>query len=64
MLGIEYCHLQVCGKTLGIIVKERKCNDHIYPVEVHRDLFHFHLFFLDASTSSHNFMISILWIYI
>ncbi len=39
MLGIEYCHLQVRGKTLGITVKERKCNDHIYPAEVHRDSF-------------------------
>ncbi len=41
VLGIEHCHLHVRGKTLGITVKERKCNDHIYPAEVHRDSFIF-----------------------
>ncbi len=33
MLGIEYCHLQVRGKTLGITVKERKFNDHIQYIQ-------------------------------
>ncbi len=41
VLGIEYCHLQVRGKTLGITVKDRKFNDHMYPAKFHRDSFIF-----------------------
>ncbi len=41
MLGIEYCHLKVRIKTLGITVKEIKCYDHIYPAGFHKDSFIF-----------------------